>query len=98
MRIGLLKEAAEGERRVATVPEVAKLLTKGEHELAVEPGAGEGSAHPDAEYTEVGAATGNPWDAEDVGKVRAPSREEVGRLQAGQVPIGVRNPLTAGET
>jgi H+-translocating NAD(P) transhydrogenase subunit alpha len=98
MRIGVPKETAEGERRVATVPEVAKLLTKDEHELAVEPGAGEDSAHPDSEYTEVGASTGNPWDAEVVAKVRAPNPEEIGRLRSGQVLIGFLNPLTAGET
>jgi NAD(P) transhydrogenase subunit alpha len=98
MRIGVPKETAEGERRVATVPEVAKLLTKDEHELAVEPGAGEGSAHPDSEYAEVGASTGNPWEAEVVAKVRAPNPEEIGRLRSGQVLIGFLNPLTAGET
>src|SRR3954447_12206018 len=98
MRIGVPKETAEGERGVAIVPEVAKLLSKDEHELAVEPGAGEGAAHPDSEYTEAGAATGDPWDAEVLAKVRAPSGEEIGRLRSGQVVVGFLNPLTAGET
>ena len=98
MRIGVPKETAEGERRVALVPEVAKLLTSDEHQVVVETGAGEGAAHPDSEYTEAGAETGDPWEAEVVTKVRAPGQDEIGRLRSGQVLIGFLAPLTAGET
>ena len=54
MKIGVPKETAEGERRVALVPDVVKALTAKEIEVAVEPGAGEGASHPDSEYTDAG--------------------------------------------
>ena len=54
MKIGVPKETAEGERRVALVPDVVKALTAKEVEVAVEAGAGEGASHPDAEYTDAG--------------------------------------------
>jgi H+-translocating NAD(P) transhydrogenase subunit alpha len=98
MRIGVPKEIAEGERRVALVPDVAAALTKAEHQLVVETGAGEGAAHPDSQYTEAGAEIGTPWEAEVVAKVRAPTEEEVARLRSGQVLIGFLAPLTAGDT
>ena len=50
MKIGVPKETAEGERRVALVPDVVKALTAKEIEVAVEAGAGEGASHPDSEY------------------------------------------------
>ena len=46
MKIGVPKETAEGERRVALVPDVVKALTAKEIEVAVEAGAGEGASHP----------------------------------------------------
>ena len=54
MKIGVPKETAEGERRVALVPDVVKALTAKEIEVAVEAGAGEGASHPDSEYTTPG--------------------------------------------
>ena len=89
MRIGVPKETAEGERRVALVPDVVKPLTAKELEVAVEPGAGEGASHPDSEYTEAGAKVdGDVWGADVVLKVAPPTDEEVGRLKQGQVLIG----------
>jgi H+-translocating NAD(P) transhydrogenase subunit alpha len=98
MRIGVPKETAEGERRVALIPDVAALLAKADHEVIVEAGAGEGAVHPDSEYTEAGATIGDPWQAEVVAKVQAPSDAEIGKLRSGQVLIGFLAPLTAGET
>jgi H+-translocating NAD(P) transhydrogenase subunit alpha len=98
MRIGVPKETAEGENRVALVPDVVKLLTGDEHELIVEAGAGEGAAHPDSEYTEAGATIGDPWQADVVVKVQGPGDGEIGKLRSGQVLVGFLAPLTAGET
>src|SRR5262245_43219688 len=95
MKIGVPKETAEGERRVALVPDVVKALSAKELEVAVEPGAGEGAAHPDSEYTEAGAKIdGDAWGADIVLKVNPPSEEELGRLDQGQVLIGFLQPLT----
>ena len=95
MRIGVPKETAERERRVALVPEVVKQLTAKELEVAVESGAGEGASHPDREYTEAGAAVdGGAWDSDVVLKVAAPTDQELARLKSGQVLIGFLQPLT----
>jgi H+-translocating NAD(P) transhydrogenase subunit alpha len=95
MKIGVPKETAEGERRVALVPDVVKALTAKEIEVAVEPGAGEGSEHSDEEYAEAGAKVGDDiWGADVVLKVDPPTDEEVGRLRQGQVLIAFLEPLT----
>ena len=48
MKVGVAKETAPGERRVALVPEVLGKLTAAGLEILVERGAGAGSAIPDA--------------------------------------------------
>jgi NAD(P) transhydrogenase subunit alpha len=97
MRIGVPKETADGERSVALVPDVGRALTAKELEVAVEPGAGEAAAHPDAEYVEAGASVdGDVWSADILLKVTPPTEEEVGRLKQGQVVIGFLQPLTNG--
>jgi NAD(P) transhydrogenase subunit alpha len=99
MRIGVPKEAAEGERRVALIPDVVSSLTDKKLEVAVEAGAGEESGHPDSEYTEAGATVGgDPWGADIVVRVAVPTRDEIGRLRSGQVLIGHLAPLTSGDT
>ena len=80
---------------MAMVPDVAKQLAAREIEVTVEPGAGEGAAHPDSEYEEAGAKLGGDvWDADVVFKVTAPTDDEVARLRQGQVLIGFLEPLT----
>jgi H+-translocating NAD(P) transhydrogenase subunit alpha len=98
MRIGVPKETAEHERRVALVPDVVGSLTGRDLEVVVEPGAGEAAGHPDPEYADAGADVGDPWDADVLVKVAVPSAGEIDRLRAGQVVIGHLAPLTAGET
>jgi NAD(P) transhydrogenase subunit alpha len=103
MRIGVPKESAEGERRVALVPEVVRKLAGGEsgHEVVVERGAGAGALIPDALYEEAGAQmaedSGRVYDAEVVVKVAPPSTEEIGHLRSDSVLIGFLQPLTAGD-
>ena len=97
MRVGVPKETAEGERRVALVPEiVAKLVASG-IDVVVDPGAGEAASFPDGAFEEAGATLGDPWQAELVAKVRKPSDDEVGRLRAGQILVGFLQPLTDQE-
>ena len=47
MRIGVPKETAQGERRVALVPDVVRKLTGQGHEVVLEPGAGTQAGIPD---------------------------------------------------
>jgi NAD(P) transhydrogenase subunit alpha len=101
MRVGVPKESAEGERRVALIPDAAHGLVERELEVALEAGAGEGSGHPDAEYEQAGASVGSAddsWGADIVVKVALPTAEEIGRLHDGQVLIGHLAPLTSPDT
>ena len=48
VRIGVLKAAAPGERRVAAVPETVSRLRSSAHEVMVERGQGTGPGYPTA--------------------------------------------------
>jgi H+-translocating NAD(P) transhydrogenase subunit alpha len=101
MRVGVPKETAERERRVALVPEVVRKLTQKEHEVVVETGAGQGAMIPDALFEEAGAKIADAdavWGADVVVKVAPPSAGEVARLSSDGVLIGFLQPLTAPDT
>jgi NAD(P) transhydrogenase subunit alpha len=98
MKVGVARETAAGERRVALVPESVKRLAAGGFELAVERGAGEAASFPDGAYEEAGATiVDDAYAADLVVKVRGPSAEEATRLRAGQILIGFLQPLTDRE-
>ncbi len=89
MRIGVPREVYEGERRVATTPEVAAQLIKLGFEVAVESGAGTESSFSDAAYQAAGCdvigTADDLWSQADlVLKVRAPNDEEAARLRGDQ--------------
>ncbi len=69
MKIGIPKEVAEGETRVAVVPSMISTFTRMGHEVLVEAGAGEAASFSDAEYSEQGAqvikGAGDVWAAAD---------------------------------
>ena len=92
MRLGVPKETAAGERRVAIVPEIVSKLDG--IDIVVEAGAGQAASFTDESFTEAGATIGDPWAAEVVAKVRKPSDDELERLRDGQVLIGFLQPLT----
>jgi NAD(P) transhydrogenase subunit alpha len=94
MRVGIPRETAQGERRVALVPETVGKLAAGGFELVVESGAGAAASFPDDAYTDAGATLGDPWSADGVAKVRKPSVEELDRLRSGQLLIGFLEPLS----
>jgi H+-translocating NAD(P) transhydrogenase subunit alpha len=101
LKLGVPTESAQGERRVALIPDAVRSLTGKELEVAVESGAGEGAGHPDAEYSEAGASVGSAedaWAADVVVKVAPPTSEEIARLRRGQVLIGHLAPLTSPDT
>ena len=95
MKVGVPKEIAAGERRVALVPEIVSKLDG--IEIVVEPGAGEAASFTDESFTEAGATLGDPWSTDLVAKVRKPAPDELGRLRDGQVLIGFLQPLTDPE-
>jgi NAD(P) transhydrogenase subunit alpha len=86
--IGVPKETAAGERRVATVPEVVEKLIKLGFQVAVQSGAGDAANFSDDAYRAAGAEiiddAGKLWAASDiVFKVRGPGAEEVGSMREG---------------
>ncbi len=86
-------EAATGERRVATVPEVVEKLIKLGFQAAVQSGAGAAANFDDDSYraagAEVVASAAELWARSDiVFKVRPPSSEEVALMREGSVLIG----------
>src|SRR4249919_799403 len=94
MRIGVTRETAAGERRVALVPDIVEKLVTDGFEVVVEPGAGAAASFPDAAYEETGAQLADWAGAELVVKVQKPSEEEAARMREGQVLIGFLQPLT----
>jgi NAD(P) transhydrogenase subunit alpha len=91
MRIGVPKETAAGERRVALVPDVVRRLAAAGHEVVIEPGAGEAAGLQDSLFEDAGAELGDPFGARVVARV-APSPP--GSLTADHVLIGFLAPLT----
>jgi NAD(P) transhydrogenase subunit alpha len=95
MRVGVARERAPGERRVALVPETVGKLAATGFDVVVEPGAGEAASFPDDTYAAAGATLGSPWDAEAVVTVRNP---DASRLREGQILIGFLDPLADRES
>jgi NAD(P) transhydrogenase subunit alpha len=96
MRIGIPKESAALERRVAATPESVKKLRSLGFEVAVARGAGEGAGWDDAAYTGAGAVVVEPdaafSESDIVAKVRPPSKEEVLLLREGALLISLLQP------
>src|SRR5437879_6597787 len=99
MRVGVTRETAPGERRVALVPETAGKLTAAGFDVVVERGAGDAASFPDSAYDEAGASIGEAWSADLLAKVRKPDEQETAPLAGGQPLIGLARPPseTAGK-
>jgi H+-translocating NAD(P) transhydrogenase subunit alpha len=102
MRIGVPRETAQGERRVALVPESCKKLIQAGYDIAVESGAGDAAGFPDSAYREVGVESQSDpaallGSADLVLKVTAPAtqsgRQEVGWMRPGGIYLGSLMPL-----
>ena len=93
LMIGIPRETAAGEKRVATVPEVVEKLIKLGFKVAVESGAGDAANCSDDAYRAAGAeiisSAVQLWASADiVFKVAVPSSAEVGMMREGGVLIG----------
>jgi NAD(P) transhydrogenase subunit alpha len=97
MKIGVAKERAPNERRVALVPEALAKLTAAGAEILVERGAGEAAAFPDAAYAAAGATIVSTADlfsqADVILTVQRPAPAERKKLRRGQTLIGLLQPL-----
>ncbi|MEP7176491.1 MAG: Re/Si-specific NAD(P)(+) transhydrogenase subunit alpha [Gemmatimonadales bacterium] len=102
MRIGVPKEIAPGERRVALVPESCKKLIQAGYAIGIEAGAGVPAGYPDAAYRDLGVGVESDpaallGGADVVLKVGPPAfdgaRDEVAWLRSGAVYLGSLMPL-----
>ncbi len=98
--VGVPKESAPGERRVALVPESAGKLASSGIEVRIEPGAGEAAGFADTAYQEKGAHlhAGAVANADVVLCVQAPSGEGVAQLKPEAVLIGLLSPYSNADT
>jgi len=95
MRVGVPKEEAAGERRVAATPESVKRLRSLGFSITVEQGAGLAAGFDDEAYRAAGAEIGDraaAWSAEIITKIRAPQTDELDRLTSGQTLISYLYP------
>ncbi|PYP49427.1 MAG: Re/Si-specific NAD(P)(+) transhydrogenase subunit alpha [Gemmatimonadetes bacterium] len=97
MKIGVPKETAANERRVALVPDTVGRLVKAGLEVAVEQGAGAAAAFPDDAYRAAGAGvvapTADVFGRSDVVlKVQPPSTAEVALCREGAALVAVFQP------
>ena len=98
MKVGVPRETAAGEHRVALVPETVRRLGAPGVEVVVEPGAGEAASIRDGEYADAGATLGDDAGAADVVvKVQKPSAAEVARLRPDSILVAFLEPLTDPE-
>jgi NAD(P) transhydrogenase subunit alpha len=102
MRIGVPKETAAGEHRVALVPEVVgKLKGKG-LDVLVQSGAGTDALVPDTAFVDAGAEltqdAGEVWRADVVLTIAPPDPEQIRALGQGSILIGFLAPLSSPQT
>jgi NAD(P) transhydrogenase subunit alpha len=98
MNVGIPKETAPGERRVALVPDLVSKLTRAGLHVLVQPGAGESAGFPDAAYTNAGARLApDVFEQADVLlKVQPPTGDEIHRIKQDTTLIGFLQPYTNG--
>ncbi len=109
MIVGVPQETFPGERRVALDPATVPRLAKSGLEVLIEAGAGRESGHSDQEYADKGARIADSraevfshadiiLQVRSYGANKEAGRSDLGLLRAGQVVIGLCDPLSAPRT
>ncbi len=102
MKVGVAKETAPGERRVALVPEALGKLSQAGLEILVEAGAGGGALIPDQAYVDAGATVVSTVElyakSDVILRVQKPNELEVKVMRAGQAVVGFLSPLIDPKT
>ncbi len=95
--IGVVKESADGERRVAVSPDGVQRLRKAGHEVLVVGDCGAAAWFPDADYEAAGALVVSNQElyarADAVLCVQPPAEPDRLLLRPGQVLVGMLQPL-----
>ncbi|PAX07673.1 NAD(P) transhydrogenase subunit alpha [Sphingomonas lenta] len=101
MKIAVLTERADGEKRVAATPETVKKLVGLGAELAVEAGAGRAASSEDAAYEAAGARVGDRAGvlagADAVLGVQGPDPASLAGAKPGAWVVAMLNPFGARE-
>jgi NAD(P) transhydrogenase subunit alpha len=101
MKIAVLKETAEGERRVAATPETVKKFIALGATLAVEAGAGSSASIADSDYEAAGATVGPREQvlggAEAVLGVQGPDPTSLDGIASGALIVAALNPFVHRE-
>lgn len=97
VKIGVARETAEGERRVALTPETCKKLVGAGAAVQIQRGLGDGAHFPDQAYADAGAtlvddASGAVGDADLVLCVQPPAPDAIARLKPGATLVGILQP------
>ena len=95
--IGIARETAPGERRVALTPETCRKLVASGASVRIEHGLGDGAHFPDQAYVDAGAqlaesAAAATGDADLVLCVQPPDADAIARLKSGAVLVGSLQP------
>src|SRR5690554_986401 len=96
MLIGVPRETAPGETRVAAIPETVKKFIANQHSVIVERDAGIAAHYTNEAYEQAGATivdTSQALGADIVLKVRSPSPDEQQHLKKDAVVIGMLDPF-----
>jgi NAD(P) transhydrogenase subunit alpha len=98
MRIGVPKETAANERRVALTPDAVARLSKGGFEIAIERGAGAAAHFPDEAYRTAGATISDRpsvvSESDIVLQVQAPTPTELAQYREGGALVAFFQPAS----
>ena len=99
LTIGVPREIADNERRVALIPDNVKRHVAQGLKVIVETEAGTNAAYVDSAYSDAGAtivpdARTLYSQADMVIKIQRPSPEELDLLRSGQILIAIAQPVT----
>jgi len=95
VKISIIKEENINEQRVASTPDVIKLLERFGAEVLIEKGAGDLSGYGDELYESAGANVVNRSEClqSDICLcVRMPSQKDIVKMKKGSILIGILNP------
>src|SRR5213595_3942255 len=102
MRIGVPKEAAAGEHRVALVPEVVRKLKDKGLDVVVQSGSGSDALLTDDAFAQAGAKLSGDaaeiWGSDVVVTIAPPDPQQIRGLGTGSVLVGFLAPLTSPQT
>ena len=102
MKLAVLREGRDAEKRVAATPETVKKLIALGFTVSVEKGAGDAASMPDSLYTDAGASIGKDLkatlkDADVIFSVQGLEGKDAAHAKKGAAQLSVLNPFTEGE-